>query len=107
VPPPPLPEARTPPPAVAAPAPTPPPSAPDALVPSMVSGRMQCPTAGNGAPDCKLGADKLCQSKGYRDGKSLSSDTVEACSPKRLIPGREHKPDDCRTSYFVTRAFCQ
>jgi hypothetical protein len=73
----------------------------------MVSGKIQCPTAGNGAPDCKLGADRLCQSKGYRDGKSLSSDSVEVCSAKRLIPGRERKPDDCRTDYFVTRAFCQ
>jgi len=106
VPPPPLPEARNPPPAVAAP-PPPEPAPSAALVPSMVSGRMQCPVAGNGAPDCKAGADKLCQSKGYRDGKNLTSDSVEACSAKRLIPGRERKPDDCRTNYFVTRAFCQ
>jgi hypothetical protein len=94
-----------PPPVVEAPPAAPNPSV--ALVPSMVSGKIQCPTAGNGAPDCKLGADRLCQSKGYRDGKSLSSDSVEVCSAKRLIPGRERKPDDCRTDYFVTRAFCQ
>uniref|UniRef100_Q07TM1 Uncharacterized protein n=1 Tax=Rhodopseudomonas palustris (strain BisA53) TaxID=316055 RepID=Q07TM1_RHOP5 len=78
-----------------------------ALVPSMVSGKMQCPTAANGAPDCQAGADKLCQSKGYASGKSLSSDSAEACSAKRLLPGRERKPDDCHTDYFVTRAFCQ
>jgi hypothetical protein len=94
-----------PPPAVEAPPAVPNPSL--ALVPSMVSGKIQCPTAGNGAPDCKAGADQLCQSKGYRDGKSLSSDSVEVCSAKRLIPGRERKPDDCHTNYFVTRAICQ
>src|SRR3954454_9522853 len=29
----------------------------------MVTGRMGCPVSGNGAPDCKAGADKLCQSR--------------------------------------------
>ena len=105
----PPPEARRPPPLVAAPPAVepPPPPASTALVPSIVSGKVQCPTAANGAPDCKVGADLLCQSKGYGSGKSLSSDSVEACSAKRLIPGRERKPDDCHTNYFVTRAFCQ
>ena len=32
---------------------------------SMISGRMLCPVSANGAPDCKLGADKLCQSKAF------------------------------------------
>lgn len=73
----------------------------------MVSGRTQCPTADNGAPDCTVAAAQLCQAKGYREGKSLASDSTEACSAKRLIPGRERKPEDCRTNYFVTRAFCQ
>jgi hypothetical protein len=73
---------------------------------AMVKGRMACPVA-NGAPDCKLGADKLCQSKGYKEGKSLNSDAAETCSPKVLIPGRQRKPDDCRTHTFVTAALCQ
>jgi hypothetical protein len=34
----------------------------------MVSGRMGCPVSANGAPDCKAGADKLCQSKGHKEG---------------------------------------
>jgi hypothetical protein len=90
------------------PAEAPPVAAPTpSLVPSMVSGRAPCPAAGNGAPDCKLGADRLCQSKGFASGKGLSSDSVEACSAKRLLPGRERKPEDCRMDYFVTRAFCQ
>jgi hypothetical protein len=74
---------------------------------TMVSGRSACPVAANGAPDCKSAADKLCQSKGYREGKSLNMDSAESCSAKVLIPGRTRKPDDCRTDNFVTRAMCQ
>jgi hypothetical protein len=74
---------------------------------SLVTGRAPCPAAGNGAPDCKMAADKLCQTKGFKEGKSLSTDSVEACSAKVLIPGRTRKPDDCRTDNFVTRALCQ
>jgi len=57
--------------------------------------------------DLKAAADKLCQAKGLKEGKSLSTDSVEACSAKVLIPGRARKPDDCRTDNFVTRALCQ
>jgi len=74
---------------------------------TMVSGRSACPVAANGAPDCKAAADKLCQSKGYKEGKSLNMDSAETCSPKVFIPGRTRKPDDCRTDNFVTRAMCQ
>jgi hypothetical protein len=74
---------------------------------SMVSGRTICPIAVNSAPDCKLAADKLCQSKGYKEGKSLNTDSAETCSAKVLIPGRKRKPDDCRTDNYVTSAVCQ
>jgi hypothetical protein len=74
---------------------------------SMVSGRTICPVSANGAPDCKAGADRLCQSKGFKEGKSLTTDSAEACSAKVLIPGRARKPDDCRTDNYVTRALCQ
>ena len=74
---------------------------------SMVTGRVICPASANGAPDCKVGADKLCQAKGFKEGNSLNADSVEACSAKVLIPGRTRKPDDCRTDYYVTRALCQ
>jgi hypothetical protein len=74
---------------------------------SMVSGRMICPLSANGSPDCKLGADKLCQSKGYKEGKSLNTDSAETCSAKVLIPGRARKPGDCRTDNYVTSALCQ
>ncbi|BAL79656.1 hypothetical protein [Bradyrhizobium cosmicum] len=74
---------------------------------TMVSGRMACPASSNGAPDCKQAADQLCQSKGYKEGKSLNADSAEKCSAKVLIPGRQRKPDDCRTDTFVTSALCQ
>jgi hypothetical protein len=74
---------------------------------SMVAGRTICPISTNGAPDCKLGADKLCQSKGFKEGRSLNTDSAETCSAKVLIPGRTRKPDDCRTDHYVTRALCQ
>ncbi len=74
---------------------------------SMVTGRLKCPASANGAPDCKDAADKLCQSKGFKEGQSFTSDAAQACSAKVLIPGRARKPDDCRTDYYVTRALCQ
>lgn len=74
---------------------------------TMVSGRVACPASSNGAPDCKQAADQLCQSKGYKDGKSLNADSAEKCSARVLIPGRARKPDDCRTDTFVTSALCQ
>lgn len=73
----------------------------------MVKGRAACVVAANGAPDCKAGADKLCQSKGYREGKSLDTDAAEKCSPKVFIPGRQREPGDCKTENYVTRALCQ
>jgi hypothetical protein len=73
----------------------------------MVSGRMGCPVSANGAPDCKAGADKLCQSKGYQEGKSLDTDAAEKCSAKVYLPGRKREPGDCRTENYVTRALCQ
>lgn len=73
----------------------------------MVKGRAVCAVAANGAPDCKAGADKLCQSKGYKEGKSLDTDAAEKCSPKVFIPGRQREPGDCKTENYVTRALCQ
>ncbi len=81
---------------------------PSLIKPSlMVTGRMGCPVSANGAPDCKAGADKLCQSKGYQQGKSLDTDAAEKCSAKVYLPGRKREPGDCRTENYVTRALCQ
>ena len=73
----------------------------------MVSGRAACTVAANGAPDCKAGADRLCQSKGYKEGKSLDTDAAEKCSPKVYLPGYKRQPGDCKTENYVTRAVCQ
>ncbi|QWG13955.1 hypothetical protein KMZ29_04380 [Bradyrhizobium sediminis] len=73
----------------------------------MVTGRMGCPVSANGAPDCKAGADKLCQSKGYKEGKSLDTDAAEKCSARVYLPGHKREPGDCRTENYVTRALCQ
>ena len=74
---------------------------------TMVAGRAACVVAANGAPDCKTGADRLCQSKGYKEGKSLDTDAAEKCSAKAYIPGRKREPGDCRTENFVIKALCQ
>ena len=73
----------------------------------MVKGRAACVVAANGAPDCKAGADRLCQSNGYKEGKSLDTDAAEKCSPKVYLPGRKREPGDCKTENYVTRALCQ
>jgi hypothetical protein len=74
---------------------------------SMASGRTICPVGVDGTPDCKAGADKLCQSKGFKEGNSLNTDSSETCSAKVMIPGRQRQAGDCRTDNFVTTALCQ
>jgi hypothetical protein len=75
--------------------------------PPGVTGRVVCPVSANGAPDCKAAADKLCRDKGFKEGKSVDTDSAESCSAMALIPGRQRKPGDCRTNNYVTRAICQ
>jgi hypothetical protein len=72
-----------------------------------VKGRVVCPVAANGAPDCKAAADKLCQSKGFKEGKSLDIDTTRNCSARALLSGRKPEESECRTDNYVTRALCQ
>ena len=74
---------------------------------TMVSGRAACLVSANGAPDCKAGADRLCVSKGYKEGKSLDTDAAEKCSPKVYLPGYKRQSGDCKTENYVTRALCQ
>jgi hypothetical protein len=73
---------------------------------TVVKGRMVCPVAANGAPDCKAASDKLCQGKGFKEGKSLDTDSAQSCSRKSFMTG--NKADDvCKTENYVTRALCQ
>jgi hypothetical protein len=75
--------------------------------PLIVRGRMVCPAAANGAPDCQAGSIKLCQSKGFKQGKSLDTDSAQACSAAALLSGGNRQPGNCRTNYYVTRALCE
>lgn len=59
----------------------------------------------SGNPALRLGT--LTSAVLLREGRSLNADAVEKCSAKVLIPGRQRKPDDCRTDTFVTSALCQ
>ncbi|MDB5504976.1 MAG: hypothetical protein JWR89_4878 [Tardiphaga sp.] len=74
---------------------------------TIVKGRVACPRAANGAPDCKTASDRLCQSKGFKEGKSLDTDAAQSCSAKAMIPGRKLEEGDCKTENYVTQALCQ
>lgn len=74
---------------------------------TVVTGRAACVAASNGAPDCKAGADRLCRSKGFKEGKGIDTDASEKCSPLVYLPGHKRSPNDCKTENFVTRAVCQ
>lgn len=78
-----------------------------AMPSTIVTGRVACAVSPNGAPDCKVGADSLCRSKGHKEGKSLDVDSAEKCSPKAYIPGRKREPGDCKTENYVIKALCQ
>ena len=73
---------------------------------TMVKGRVVCPVSANGAPDCKAGSDRLCQSKGFKEGKSVDTDSAESCTRRSLMTG--NRADDiCKTENYVIRALCQ
>jgi hypothetical protein len=74
---------------------------------TIAKGRVACPVAANGAPDCKSASDRLCQSKGFKEGKSLDTDAAQSCSAKSMLPGRRPEPGDCKTENYVTQALCQ
>jgi cytoskeletal protein RodZ len=70
---------------------------------SVASGRVICPDAANGAPDCKVASDRLCKEKGYKEGRSVDIETAKKCSVQAYLNGG----GACRTENFVTRAVCQ
>lgn len=79
----------------------------NSLAGTVIKGRVACPVAANGAPDCKAASDKLCQAKGFKEGKSLDTDAAQSCSAKVMIPGRPREEGDCRTDNYVTQALCK
>jgi hypothetical protein len=77
------------------------------VAPSIVKGRMLCPVEVSGAPDCKAASDKLCQTNGFKEGKSLDTDSAQSCPAAALLSGGNRQPGNCRTNNYVTRALCQ
>lgn len=74
---------------------------------AIVKGRTLCPVAANGAPDCKTASDRLCQSKGFKEGKSIDTDAFQRCSARVFLPGYKRQEGDCTTENHVTQALCQ
>jgi hypothetical protein len=79
-----------------------------ARIPSIrvVSGHETCPRAANGAPNCMLAADKLCQSKGFASGKSVSMTTAQECPVQVMLGQRAAEAGECRDVTFVSQALC-
>jgi hypothetical protein len=75
-------------------------------VAGFATGHALCARADNGAPDCRVASDQLCQAKGYKTGRGLDIETAENCNPRVFLPGYQRKEGDCRTDNYVTRAAC-
>lgn len=74
----------------------------------VVSGRVKCPLAVNGAPDCKSAANRLCTDAGFKEGRSIDSDSAEDCPASVLLSDKAPPaPAECRVENFVIRALCQ
>jgi len=72
----------------------------------VISERATCPTAPNGAPDCRAAAEAICKTHGFASGSSIDFQTAEKCPPIALNrPDRE--PVVCTIESYVTRALCQ
>jgi hypothetical protein len=76
-------------------------------VAGITAGRERCMLAPNGAPDCRVAAEKLCRAKGYAEGSSVDFETVEKCPPRSRVSGRTAPEGACTLEHFVTKALCQ
>jgi hypothetical protein len=72
----------------------------------VVTARRQCPTAPNGAPDCRAAAEEICKANGFSSGSSIDFETSEKCQPIAFNQPRD-APRQCWLENFVTRALCQ
>ena len=72
----------------------------------VITERATCPTAPNGAPDCRAAAEAICKAHGFGSGSSIDFQTAEKCPPIALNrpPG---DPPPCVIESYVTRALCQ
>ena len=81
-----------------------PPGIPDVRI---VTEHVPCPTAANGAPDCRRAAESVCRRKGFASGNSLETRSEEKCSLGALLARRAGQPDTCRNQTYVLRSVCQ
>lgn len=72
----------------------------------VIIGHEKCQMAPNGAPDCIVAANAMCQGKGFDSGKSVDMTTAQICPPKVYRSGRSTGPE-CTTETFVSRVLCQ
>jgi hypothetical protein len=75
-------------------------------VTGFATGHAQCGRGDNGAPDCRVASDQLCQAKGYKTGRGVDIESAENCNPRVYLPGYQKKDGDCRIDNYVTRATC-
>jgi hypothetical protein len=73
----------------------------------VIAERAICPTAPNGAPDCRIAAETICKRHGFGSGSSIDFQTAEKCPPIALNRPNGEPPPPCVLESYVTRALCQ
>jgi len=73
----------------------------------VISERATCPTAPNGAPDCRVAAETICKRHGFGSGSSIDFQTAAKCPPIALNRPNGEPPPPCVLESYVTRALCQ
>lgn len=73
----------------------------------VIAERATCPTAPNGAPDCRAAAESVCKAHGFASGSSIDFQTAEKCPPVALNRPTGEPPPPCVLESYVTRALCQ
>jgi len=73
----------------------------------VIAERAICPTAPNGAPDCRVAAEMICKRHGFGSGSSIDFQTAEKCPPIALNRPNGAPPPPCVLESYVTRALCQ
>jgi hypothetical protein len=74
---------------------------------STVSGWQACPSAANGAPDCEAASVALCQTRGFKAGKSIDITSAQKCPAVLWLEKRQPKEGECKNESFVSKALCQ
>lgn len=73
----------------------------------IVTGKVACTRAQNGAPDCRAAVEAICRNSGFVAGRMLDTQSSQRCPVEALLAGHIPSPGDCVVETFVTRAACQ